>query len=125
MGGKVKVTINADDAFCSRAVAKPTKKPASIAPEQFHCGNSAKYSNIVFLLGGEKQQCGTLVNTIKDIWTVFRREKGNPEFELFFDTCCAPTTSGATTAAKAKASTTKKLATTSGAITTVKASTTK
>merc|ERR1712139_388862 len=50
---------------------------------------------------------------------------GNPEFELFFDTCCAPTTSGATTAAKAKASTTKKLATTSGAITTVKASTTK
>ena len=82
---------NADDPFCSRAVAKPTKKPASLAPEQFYCGNSAKYSNNVIQFGDSKQRCGALVDGIKDVWTVFRREVGNPEFELFFNKCCART----------------------------------
>jgi len=92
--GKVKVTIKADDPFCSKTVAKSTKPdPLALAPEFFYCHDSEKYSRVIFnraSAGGEHERCDKMVSLYKEYWPVIRREADTADFKRFFATCCAP-----------------------------------
>merc|ERR1712187_382572 len=91
--GKVKVTIKADDPFCSRTVTKATKKSDSLAPELFYCRNSVKYSKIIFNApqsGKKAETCSDIITNLKENWSAVRREVDAPDFKRFFDTCCDP-----------------------------------
>jgi len=91
--GQVKVTINADDAFCSRTVAKPTKEALPTHPELFFCRKSADYSKTVFQkaeAGKEEETCGKVTSHLKEYWSAIRRDVDNADVKRFFKTCCAP-----------------------------------
>merc|ERR1719271_1139560 len=92
--GKVKVTIKADDPFCSQTVAKSTKPdPLALAPEFFYCHDSEKYSKVIFnraSAGSEEERCGYILSRFKEYWPVLRREADTADFKRVFATCCAP-----------------------------------